>query len=51
MKKDNNMQKYMIMIKDGNKWEEYARFKNLDLAKITLELVKKDFPAKIIELK
>jgi hypothetical protein len=49
MKKDNNMQKYMI--KDGGKWEEYARFKNLDLAKITLELVKKDFPAKIIELK
>jgi hypothetical protein len=46
-----NMQKYVVMIKDGGKWEEYARFKNLDLAKMTLELVKKDFPAKIIELK
>lgn len=51
MKNKNIEQKFVVMIKDGNKWEEYARFKNLDLAKITLELVKKDFPAKIIELK
>jgi hypothetical protein len=44
-------QKYVVMIKDGGKWEEYARFKRLDLAQTTLTLVKKDFPAKIIELK
>jgi len=46
-----NMQKYIVMIKDGGKWEEYARFKSLELAKITLELIKKDFLAKIVELK
>jgi hypothetical protein len=45
------MQKYVVMIKDGGKWEEYARFKNKEMAEITLKLVKKDFPAKIIELK
>jgi hypothetical protein len=45
------MQKYIVMIKDGGKWEEYARFKSLELAKITLELIKKDFLAKIVELK
>ena len=39
------------MIKDGGKWEEYARFKSKELAKVTLELVKKDFPAKIVEIK
>jgi hypothetical protein len=44
-------QKYVVMIKDGGKWEEYARFKRLDLAETTLNIVKKDFPAKIIELK
>lgn len=39
------------MIKDGGKWEEYARFKSRDLAEMTLKIVKKDFVAKIIELK
>ena len=46
-----NMQKYIVMIKDGGKWEEYARFKSKELAEMTLKLVSKDFPAKIIELK
>lgn len=39
------------MIKDGGKWEEYARFKNKDLANEVIKIVVKDFPAKIIELK
>ena len=39
------------MIKDGGKWEEYARLKDKTLAEIVLKLVSKDFPAKIIELK
>ena len=51
MKEKNNMQKYMVMIKDGGKWEEYARFKNKDLAETVIKLVSKDFPAKIVELK
>ena len=46
-----NMQKYMVMIKDGKKWEEYARFKSKDLAETVIKLVSKDFPAKIVELK
>jgi hypothetical protein len=49
--KENNMQKYTVMIKDGGKWEEYARLKDKTLAEIVLKLVSKDFPAKIIELK
>jgi hypothetical protein len=49
--KESNMQKYVVMIKDGSKWEEYARFKRKDLAESVLKLVTKDFPAKIIELK
>jgi len=51
MKKTNNKQKYMVMIKDDDKWEEYARFKSKDLAETVFKLVSKDFPAKIIELK
>ena len=39
------------MIKDGGKWEEYARLKDRTLAETVLKLVIKDFPAKIIELK
>lgn len=39
------------MIKDGGKWEEYARLKDKTLAETVLKLVSKDFPAKIIELK
>jgi hypothetical protein len=46
-----NRQKYMVMIKDGGKWEEYARFKSKDLAETVLNLVSKDFSAKIVELK
>lgn len=46
-----NRQKYMVMIKDGSKWEEYARFKSKDLAETVLNLVSKDFSAKIVELK
>ena len=49
--KENNMQKYVVMIKDGGKWEEYARLKSKDLAETVLKLVSKDFPAKIVELK
>lgn len=44
-------QKYVVMIKDDGKWEEYARFKNKDLAETVIKLVSKDFPAKIVELK
>ena len=51
MKEKNNMQKYVVMIKDGRKWEEYARFKSKDLAETVLNLVSKDFSAKIVELK
>ena len=39
------------MIKDGGKWEEYARFKSRELAEMTLKIVSKDFSAKIVELK
>ena len=49
--KESNMQKYVVMIKDGGKWEEYARLKDKTLAETVLKLVIKDFPAKIIELK
>jgi hypothetical protein len=49
--KENNMQKYVVMIKDGGKWEEYARFKTRQSAEITFNLISKDFQAKIIELK
>ena len=49
--KESNMQKYVVMIKDGGKWEEYARLKDKILAETVLKLVSKDFPAKIIELK
>ena len=45
------MQKYMVMIKDSGKWEEYARLKSKDLAETVLKLVSKDFPAKIVEIK
>jgi hypothetical protein len=45
------MQKYIVMIKDGGKWEEYARFKSRELAETTLKIVSKNFQAKIIELK
>lgn len=51
MKEKNNMQKYVVMIKDSKKWEEYARFKSKDLAETVFKLVSKDFPAKIVELK
>jgi len=51
MEKTNNKQKYIVTIKDGGKWEEYARLKSKDLAETVLRLVSKDFPAKIIELK
>ena len=51
MKEKNNMQKYVVMIKDGRKWEEYARLKSKDLAETVLRLVSKNFPAKIVELK
>ena len=51
MKEKSNMQKYVVMIKDGRKWEEYARFKSKDLAETVIKLVSKDFPAKIVELK
>jgi hypothetical protein len=50
MKEINNMQKYVVMIKDGRKWEEYARFKNKNLAETVLNIINKQFPAKIIEL-
>ena len=46
-----NMQKYMVMIKDGGKWEEYARFKSKDLAETVIKIVSKDFQAKIVEIK
>jgi hypothetical protein len=45
------MQKYVVMIKDSGKWQEYARLKDKILAETVLKLVIKDFPAKIIELK
>jgi hypothetical protein len=45
------MQKFVVMIKDGGKWEEYARFKSKELAETVLKIVSKDFQAKIIELK
>jgi len=45
------MQKFVVMIKDGKKWEEYARFKSRELAETVVKIVSKDFPAKIIELK
>jgi hypothetical protein len=45
------MQKFVVMIKDGKKWEEYARFKSKELAETVVKIVSKDFPAKIIELK
>ena len=51
MKETNNMQKYVVMIKDSKKWEEYARLKSKDLAETVFKLVSKDFPAKIVELK
>ena len=50
MKEKSDMQKYVVMIKDGRKWEEYARFKSKDLAETVIKLVSKDFPAKIVEL-
>ncbi len=43
MKGKNNMQKYMVMIKDGGKWEEYARLKSKDLAETVLKLVSKNW--------
>jgi len=49
--KESNIQKYVVMIKDGGKWQEYARLKDKILAETVLKLVIKDFPAKIIELK
>lgn len=51
MKEKSDMQKYVVMIKDGRKWEEYARFKSKDLAETVIKIVSKDFPAKIIEIK
>ena len=51
MKEKSNMQKYMVMIKDGGKWEEYARFKSKDLAETVIKIVSKDFQAKIVEIK
>jgi len=41
--KESNMQKYVVMIKDGGKWEEYARLKDKILAETVLKLVSKDF--------
>lgn len=51
MKEKSNMQKYVVMIKDGRKWEEYARFKSKDLAETVIKIVSKDFQAKIVEIK